>query len=77
MILPYATGILAESDQTGKALVMVMPMYSIGFALGPFTLSLFYHYGDYRLVAIVSALIFTLACMSFIYASFNKKLRKS
>lgn len=75
MILPYATGILAESDQTGKALVMVMPMYSIGFALGPFTLSLFYHYGDYRLVAIVTALIFALSCASFIYTSFNSKSR--
>ncbi|MCA0933651.1 MFS transporter [Lutimonas saemankumensis] len=73
MILPYATGILAESDQTGKAMVMVMPMYSIGFALGPFALSIFYHYGGYSLVAVVTTLIFSIACTSFVYASFKKK----
>ncbi len=40
MVLPYMTGVIAEFDSTGKSMVLIMPLYSIGFALGPLLISL-------------------------------------
>ena len=54
-------------------MVMVMPMYSVGFALGPMVLSVLDHDNGHGIIAIVMALIFVISCMSFIYASINSK----
>lgn len=58
MILPYMTGILADSDNTGKSVVMVMPMYAIGFALGPAVLSVFLKGERFLWICVIAIVLF-------------------
>lgn len=65
LIIPYMTGILSDDDKTGKGVVMVMPMYAIGFALGPMVLSFFLNGNSFALVSIVATVIFIIVLATY------------
>jgi len=62
LVLPYISGLIGEQDATGKGVIMVTPMYSIGFALGPAIMSLFISENNYAPMGYVAAVLF-LICM--------------
>lgn len=75
MILPYLTGIISDNDKSGKGVVMVTPMYSIGFALGPALLSLFVIGADYHIAGYIATAIFSLVFITYIWAiNKNRKI---
>ena len=76
MILPYLTGIISDNDKSGKGVVMVTPMYSIGFAVGPALLSLFVIGADYHIVGYVATVIFALVFATYTWA-INKNRRSN
>ena len=58
LILPYVSGLIGEQDTTGKGVIMVTPMYSIGFAFGPAILSWFISENNYAPMGYAAAAIF-------------------
>jgi len=66
LILPYVTGVIGENDSSGKGVIMVTPMYSIGFALGPAILSFFIINDDYTYVGYVASAFFIICFLIFI-----------
>lgn len=68
MILPYLTGIISDNDKTGKGVVMVTPMYSIGFAIGPALLSLFVIGANYQTAGYIATAVFALVFVTYLWA---------
>jgi len=73
MIIPYMTGILADEDTTGKGVVMVMPMYAIGFALGPSVLSVFSTGEGFLSMAIAATIMFVLVFIIYLWVLAKNK----
>ena len=73
IIIPYMTGILAEIDKTGKGVVMVMPMYAIGFALGPMVLSLFLAESGFGSVSTAATIIFIAVLITYFWILLRNK----
>lgn len=73
MIIPYMTGILADEDKTGKGVVMVMPMYAIGFALGPSVLSIFTTGDGFLPITIAATLMFILVFIIYFWVILKNK----
>jgi len=67
MILPYITGVIGENDKSGKGVIMVTPMYSIGFALGPSILSLFIFNDNYSYVGYIASIFFVVCFLIFFW----------
>ncbi|ANQ48852.1 MFS transporter [Flammeovirga sp. MY04] len=72
LIIPYLTGIIADQDQSGKGVVMVTPMYSIGFAMGPLFLSMITTDGNYLVLSIVSVAIFLMVYITYLSVLIKK-----
>lgn len=71
MVVPYMTGIIAEKDHTGKGVVMVTPMYSIGFAIGPLIISLMAQGGDFMMISMITSTLFLLVYLTYLTVIFK------
>ncbi len=75
MVLPYMTGVIAEFDSTGKSMVLIMPLYSIGFALGPVLISLLLQGNGNTWLGLGMSLLFALVL--WIFLELMKRLKQT